>query len=84
MVAFQGAGQSADFLGTGTGTAPWLSNEWVIAWEDLLYMRSDMDFNDLVMIVESVTPVPEPGSMWLLAAGLLGLFILRRRVVSGS
>ena len=80
MVAFQGTGVSANFLGTGYAT--WLSNEWVLAWEDLAYSNSDMDFNDLVMIIESVTPVAEPGSLGMLAMGILGLLVLRRRTDS--
>jgi len=77
MVAFQGTGQIANFH--GDGKAPWLANEWVLAWEDLVYGGSDQDFNDLVLIIESVTPVPEPGTITLLGAGLLGLLLLRRR-----
>jgi len=75
MVAFQGEGQDSDFIQPAT----WMSNEWVLAWEDLPYLGSDQDFNDLVMIIESVTPVPEPGTITLLGAGLLGLVLLRRR-----
>lgn len=75
MVAFQGKGQNSDFI----QPAKWMSNEWVLAWEDLPYLSSDQDFNDLVMIIESVTPVPEPGTITLLGAGVLGLLLLRRR-----
>jgi hypothetical protein len=78
MVAFQGDGRTSNFM--GTGNAPWLSNEWVLAWEDLPYGGSDQDFNDLVLIMESVTPVPEPGTLSLLGAGLLGLIVLRQRI----
>jgi hypothetical protein len=41
--------------------ATWASNEWVLAWEDIAYNPSDKDFNDFVVMVESVnpaTPVP--------------------------
>lgn len=76
MVAFQGQGQTASFLG---GSAPWLSNEWLLAWEDLPYGSGDQDFNDLVLMIESVTPVPLPGTIPLLAGGLGALVVMRRR-----
>lgn len=73
MVAFQGDGSRlVNFFGK-TGFAPWLPNEWVLAWEDVAYGPSDKDFNDFVVMVESVdpTPVPEPTTLALLGTGLL-------------
>ena len=60
-------------------------------WEDLPGPGADDDFNDLVFALQftptslrsvllSGDPVPEPGTLTLLCAGLLGLgFITRRR-----
>ncbi len=78
MVAFQGGdGREADFY--GNGSADWLSNEWILAWEDLPYAESDQDFNDFVVLVESVYPVPEPMTLGLLGLGLVGMGIAGRR-----
>lgn len=62
MVAYQGG--NGDFLNIPVaGTKEWTSGGWIVAFEDTLYSQSDKDFNDLVVLVESATPVPEPGTL---------------------
>ncbi len=86
MVTFRGTGlvqdtiQIADF-------APgiWGVDEYILAWEDILASLpvgpggTDNDYNDLVILVESVNTIPEPGTLAVLGLGLLGLGMLRRR-----
>ncbi len=83
MLAYRGIGEQVDLDGISGNTnftaGPWGSGEYILAWEDLSGPcvgnggTADCDFTDMVVMVESVTPVPEPGSLVLLGAGLLGL-----------
>ena len=79
MVAYQGDGDKIKLPTKPAGI--WGSSSFILAWEDIAYGASDRDFNDFVVYVESVTAVPEPGSLGLLSAGLLAFgFVARRRL----
>ena len=79
MVAYQGNGDIyIDALGYGaTLFGP---GEFILAWEDLPYTNSDGDYEDFVVLVSSVTPIPAPAALGLLGFGLTGLGLARRRV----
>lgn len=78
MVALQGNG--VDKIQVGNNAAgTWSKNEYILAWEDVSIPNSDWDYNDLVLIVESVEPVTEPGTVALLGLGLVSLGLARRK-----
>ncbi|WEN15363.1 PEP-CTERM sorting domain-containing protein [Rhodanobacter sp. AS-Z3] len=74
VVTYAGDGSNKIALTHGWFTP----GEYLQAWED----GTDFDYNDFVVMVESVHPVPEPGALGMFGAGalLIGLFAgLRRR-----
>lgn len=80
MAAYEGDGSSTFQNGSRSGI--FLPNEFLLAWEDSSFSNSDMDYNDFVVLVESVRPVPEPAVLASFGLGLLligGFVGMRRR-----
>ncbi len=80
MVAYEGNNKTT--LKTGNTSGTFLSNEWLLAWEDQAFGNSDLDYNDFIVLVESVHPVPEPAVLGMFGLGVLligGFAAMRRR-----
>lgn len=83
LIALQGFGSGSNSRKIKTGSttvANWDANSYLMAWEDLNLPTSDKDYQDMVLLMSGVTPVPEPSTM-VIAVGLLVpiLTSLRRR-----
>ena len=71
MVAYQGNGQTKlDNVKNGQYATFGIS-DYILAWEDLPFGASDLDYNDFVVMVESVHPVPEPATLGMFGFGVL-------------
>jgi len=79
MLAYQGPGGDEVLLPGAGFPGEWTDNEFVLAWEDVLFPNGDGDYNDLVLMIESVQPIPVPGAVLLGVLGLSAAGIKLRR-----
>ena len=76
LVAFQGKDGGTVRV---NGDKSWDANDYILAWEDL-YGGGDRDYQDMVVLVHNISPVPDGGSTLVLLGGaILGVGILKRR-----
>lgn len=73
------------FGGVGTVVGQlWDENSYLLAWEDLPYLSSDMDYNDMVLMIrvqERQVNVPDSGATALMVLGGLATLVgLRRKL----
>ena len=73
MFAYQGTNTDMVRLPNTWSSGLWTNNEYILAFEDLNASTADWNYTDMVVMVESVTPAPEPATMLLLGSGLIGL-----------
>lgn len=71
-------GDGMDHMRTYSITGGPSAGNYVIAWEDLPKCKSDLDYQDLVVEVSGVQPIPEPASFLLLGLGCMALRKKRR------
>jgi len=78
---FQGNGATSLKI---PGLAPglFLESQYLIAFETGLGENNDGGFNDFIVLISNVVPVPEPALAWLIGAS--SLVALRRRRVRST
>lgn len=77
LVAYAGQGETLN-LGGAAGSQLWDSNSYILAWEDL--NLGDWDYQDMVVLVRNVKPVPDAAStLALFGLGITAVGFLRRR-----
>lgn len=77
MVAYQG--KNADIVQIlPWSPGLWTDNEYILAFEDLAG-GGDRDYNDMVVMIESVTPSPEPATLLFLGFGILSLGLVGKK-----
>jgi hypothetical protein len=55
------------------------AGEYILAFEDWPGDLGDKDYNDLIVKVTQVAPVPEPSTLLLVGAGIIGVCLTRKR-----
>jgi len=70
MFSYAGQGDKFDMPGLLPDIDPMSAFYHVLAWEDLAFPGADGNYTDMVVLVESVAPVPVPAAVLLAFLGL--------------
>jgi hypothetical protein len=81
LYAYQGTGDV--FVGGAAIGSVFAASDYILAWEDLKSTEAgyDRDYQDMVVLLRSIAPVPLPAAVWLLLSGLIGVAGIARRPV---
>jgi hypothetical protein len=81
MIALKGYGNTSTGrkLKVGNTVNAWDADSYVLAWEDLRLTSSDKDYQDMVLLVSGVTPVPETSTTIALSFLLIPIAAQLRR-----
>lgn len=76
LYAYRGNG--AAFVGGALAGELFTTQDFILAWEDL-FGGGDRDYQDFVVVVQDIRPVPLPPAVLLLVSSLIGLAGVARR-----
>jgi hypothetical protein len=76
LYAYRGNG--AAFVGGPLAGELFTQQDYILAWEDL-FGGGDRDYQDFIVVVQDIRPVPLPPAVLLLASSLIGLAGVARR-----
>jgi hypothetical protein len=82
VVTYQGKGETLTLGDVGSppaGSVVWDSNTYLMAWEDQDLNNSDLDYNDMVVLVSDIQPVPDNfTTVGLLGMAIMGLILFQK------
>jgi hypothetical protein len=82
VVTYQGKGETLTLGDVGSppdGSVVWDSNTYLMGWEDQDFANSDFDYQDMVVLVSGIQPVPDNfATVGLLGMAIMGLVLFQK------